>query len=79
MEDKILPECVRRFDNIDTKLSSIEKLLLGNGQVGIGEMARRAFDHCQQMKASKNGLWDWAFRVVIMTVIGFIAVQVGLK
>lgn len=67
------------FQEIKLKLAHIEKLLMGNGVVGVAEMARRAFEHCQAMKASKNGLLDWAFRLVIAVLIGFIAVKLELK
>ncbi len=64
---------------IKTKLGHIEKLLMGNGIVGVAEMARRAFEYCQAHKQSKNGLLDWAFRIIIMITVSFIAVRVGLK
>jgi hypothetical protein len=75
----IRKDCEKTFNSLDTKLASIEKLLRGNGTVGVAEMARRAFEHCQYLKSSKNGLLDWAFRVVILTLISFIAVKLGLK
>jgi hypothetical protein len=64
---------------IKDKLDHIEKLLMGNGKVGVAEMARRAFEYCQAHKQSKNGLLDWSFRIMITIILGFIAVQVGLK
>jgi len=67
------------LQEIKSKLAHIEKLLMGNGVIGIAEMSRRAFEHCQYLKQSKNGLLDWAFRVVIMVALGFIATRVGLK
>jgi len=75
----IRKDCEKTFNSLDTKLASIEKLLRGNGTVGVAEMARRAFEHCQYLKSSKNGLLDWAFRAIILTLIGFIAVKLGLK
>ena len=67
------------LQEIKTKLAHIEKLLMGNGVVGVAEMARRAFEYCQYHKNSKNGLLDWVFRVVIMITLSFIAVKVGIK
>jgi hypothetical protein len=64
---------------IKDKLSHIEKLLMGNGVMGVAEMARRAFEYCQHHKQSKNGLLDWSFRIVILTLIGFIAMKLDLK
>jgi len=70
---------MEEFKEIKAKLCHIEKLLKGNGKIGVAEMARRAFEMCQQMKASKNGLYDWTFRILIMLVLGFIATKVGLS
>lgn len=67
------------LQEIKSKLAHIEKLLKGNGVVGVAEMARRAFEMCQEGKKAKNGLLDWAFRVVILTLIGFIAMKLELK
>lgn len=64
---------------IKDKLGHIEKLLMGNGVIGVAEMARRAFEYCQFHKQSKNGLLDWSFRIVILTLIGFIAMKLNLK
>ena len=64
---------------IKDKLSHIEKLLMGNGVVGVAEMARRAFEHCQELKRTKNGLVDWVFRIGITIILTYIATQVGIK
>ena len=64
---------------IKEKLGSIEKLLKGNGKIGIAEMARRAFEHCEALKSSKNGLLDWGFRAALTILIGYIAFKVGLR
>jgi hypothetical protein len=67
------------IQEIKSKLNRIEKLLMGNGVIGVAEMARRAFEYCQYHKQSKNGLLDWSFRIVILTLIGFIAMKLDLK
>jgi len=67
------------LQEIKTKLAHIEKLLKGNGVIGVAEMARRAFEQCQEYKKAKNGLLDWAFRAVILILIGFIAMKLELK
>ena len=67
------------LQEIKTKLAHIEKLLKGNGVIGISEMARRAFEYMQASKKSKNGLLDWSFRIVILTLISFIAMKLELK
>ena len=66
-------------DEIRKELHDIKKLLMGNGQVGVAEMARRAFEYCQHHKASKNGLIDWAFRGLITIILAYIATRVGIK
>jgi len=60
---------------IKDKLSHIEKLLMGNGVVGVAEMARRAFEHCQELKRSKNGLMDWAYRIFIGGLLSYMTAQ----
>jgi len=68
-----------REDEIFEKIEGIEKLLLGNGKIGVAEMARRSFEYCENLKLSKQGLIDWVFRIVLSIIVGYIAVQVGLR
>ena len=68
-----------KLDNLDEEIKSLKKLLMGNGKIGIAEMARRSFEYMQCQDRSKNGLLDWTFRIIISLVLGFIAVKVGLK
>jgi len=67
------------LDEIKADVKEIKGLLLGNGTVGVAEMARRSFEHMLSMKASKNGMMDWAFRIAITIILTFISVRVGLK
>ena len=67
------------LDEIKCDVKEIKGLLLGNGTVGVAEMARRSFEHMLSMKASKNGMMDWSFRIFITIIITFVAVRVGLK
>jgi len=67
------------LEEINSRLKDIELLLRGNGKVGVAEMARRSFEHMNQVKASKNGLLDWIFRLAIAAMLGFIAAEVGLR
>ena len=60
-------------------VKDIKKMLVGNGSVGVAEMARRAFKYTEWHKASKNGLLDWVFRAIILLMLGAIAVKLGLK
>ena len=57
----------------------MKTILLGNGKIGVAEMARRSFEYMVSAKSTKNGLMDWTFRMVIVIVLGYIAVRVGLK
>ena len=70
---------MEELQEIKVKLAHIEKLLMGNGIVGVAEMARRAFEYCQNHKQSKNGMLDWTFRILIMLILGYIATRVGMK
>jgi len=67
------------YPDIIERLKNIELLLKGNGKVGVAEMARRSFESWQKHKASKNGLIDWTFRIAISLILGYIALNVGLK
>ena len=68
-----------KLDALEYQLSNIKSLLMGNGKIGIAEMARRAFEYMQTCKSTKNGLLDWAFRIMITTLMGYIAVRIGVK
>ena len=70
-------DCI--LDKIETKIESIEKMLKGNGTMGVAEMARRAFDRTEESRLSKNGKLDWAYRYAIGILLTFIAIKVGLK
>lgn len=67
------------IERVEKELKEIKKLLMGNGKIGVSEMARRAFEYTQWHKASKNGLLDWTFRILISFILGFIAVKVGIR
>ena len=61
-----------------TDVKEVKTLLLGNGKIGVAEMARRSYEYVTQAKETKNGLLDWVFRAVITVAVGYIAVQVGI-
>jgi len=67
------------MDTISKDLQDIKKLLLGNGIMGVAEMARRAFEACTDCSKAKSGLWDWTFRAIITIMVGYVAVKVGIK
>jgi hypothetical protein len=60
-------------------IHEIKKMMLGNGVVGVAEMARRSFDYMIQCKQTKSGLLDWTFRAIITIMVGYIAICIGLK
>jgi len=68
-----------KMDKMEYQLSNIKSLLMGNGKIGIAEMARRSFEYMIHCKKTKNGALDWAFRAIITIGIGYIAVRIGLK
>ena len=68
-----------KLDKLEITSKSIQKLLMGNGRIGVAEMARRSFEWMQHQSKTKNGLLDWTFRVVLGVLISYIAIQVGLK
>ena len=72
-------ELKTRFDRLEENSINIKKLLLGNGKMGVAEMARRSFEYVQHQDKTKNGRLDWAFRAIIVVLIGYISVKVGLK
>ena len=67
------------LNEIKCDIKEVKALLMGNGKIGVAEMARRAFSHTEQMRASKNGLMDWTFRIGISILLTFVALKVGLK
>jgi len=64
--------------DLKKELDDIKKLLMGNGKIGVAEMARRSFEYMCHLDKTKNGRLDWAFRITLAVLIGFIAVKVGL-
>ena len=67
------------LNEIKCDIKEVKALLMGNGSIGVAEMARRSFEHMNQLKASKNGLMDWTFRIGISILLTFVALRVGLK
>ena len=83
METKL---CDERHKNIDEtfvrafdKMSILEKVVYGNGKDGLSGKVATLYAWYQKQTATQAGLLDWAFRVLIMIVLTFIAVKVGLK
>jgi len=68
-----------KLDKLEASIESVKKLLLGNGEIGIAEKARRAYNYMRHQDKTKNGRLDWTFRAVIGILLTFIAVRVGLK
>jgi len=60
-------------------IHDIKKILLGNGVIGVSEMARRSFEYMQHCKNTKNGWLDWTFRIFIGILMSYVALKIGLK
>jgi len=63
----------------DENVKEIKKILIGNGKIGVAEMARRSFEFMKFHDKTKNGRLDWTFRIIVGMVLSFIALKVGLK
>ena len=68
-----------QITTMSNDIKEIKKLLLGNGVIGVAEMARRSYEYMLHCKATKNGLLDWAFRALITVIVGYIAFKIGMK
>jgi len=66
-------------DKIEHKLNMLSKIIVGNGEMGIAEQARRAFEFKQSYTKSKNGWIDWTFRAIILVLLSVIVHKLGLK
>jgi choline-glycine betaine transporter len=64
---------------IRNDIKDIKHIVVGNGKMGIAEMARRAFEYTERAEVSKNGILDWAFRTVVAILLAYIAVRMGIK
>jgi len=60
---------------LEQKIDGLRKLLLGNGAIGIISKVQMLWEG----KKSRMGLLDWVFRITIATVLGYVAIKVGLK
>ena len=65
--------------DLKKELDDIKKLLIGNGKIGVAEMARRAFEYMQHQDKTKNGRLDWTFRIIVALLLAFVACKVGLS
>jgi hypothetical protein len=75
--DKELEAQDKQLANIEKQVSHIRAMLMGNGVIGIAEMARRTFDWMLLQKKTKNGLLDWTFRGIITLLLGYVAINIG--
>ena len=72
-------EQTEAIKEIRTDMKDIKKLLNGNGEIGVVEKARRAYEYAEKAEVSKNGLLDWAFRAVVGILLAYIAARIGLS
>ena len=62
-------------NSLEQKIDDLRKLLLGNGKIGVFAKVQMLWEG----KKTRMGLIDWAFRITIATVLGYVAIKVGLK
>ena len=74
--------CQERHQNLGTKVDEIKDEVLkirilwtGNGKIGAGHQVRTLWDVHVQKKKSTQGWIDWAFRLAIVLMLGWL----GLK
>ena len=79
MTEKEINRILDELTKLEKKVDAQNKLLNGNGKIGISEMSRRAYEYMIATKKSKNGFYDWVFRAIVLMGIGFIAREIGLK
>jgi len=70
---------IKELESIKKEMKYLRALMMGNGKIGVAEMARRAFDYMNNCKKTKQGYLDWAFRGIITLMLGYIAIRIGWK
>ena len=68
-----------RLDSHSTDIKNVEFILHGNGKDGLIAKVNAMYSWYQKKIATQAGLLDWAFRLMITIVLGYIATKVGLK
>jgi len=63
------------LETVEAKVDNILKVMNGNGKIGIIAKVQMLWEG----KKTSMGLVDWAFRITIASVLGYIAVKVGLR
>ena len=63
------------IETLERKVDKMFVVINGNGKIGLGAKVQIMWEG----RKTRNGLYDWAFRVLIMIVVSFIAVKVGLR
>ena len=67
----------KKVDDIKTEVLKIRLLWIGNGKVGAGfKIDTMWSDHLKKQK-STQGWMDWGFRLIIITMLGFIMAHLG--
>lgn len=65
--------------NINDKLDNILSLLNGNGKIGFIAKCQLSYDWMMEKKKDRHDLVMIGYRFVLITVLGFIAVKLGIK
>ena len=65
MSESEIRRILDKIGKLESDILELKKLLMGNGKIGVMEMARRGFEGYQHLKVSRQGWVDWAFRLII--------------
>jgi len=78
--------CKERHENFETKLGDVKtnvtklyQFWVGNGKLGANHKIETLWQSHITEKKTTQGLVDWAFRLIIVTVLGIILHNTGLK
>jgi len=71
----MLEHIEKKIDKIEADIAKVKKLLIGNGTIGVAEMARRAFEFKENYTKSKNSWIDWAFRITILIMLSYVGLR----
>lgn len=67
------------IDEIKKDLKELLKLCKGNGRIGFFAMCRLTYEWMIEKKKDKHDIAMYVYRFGIVIVLGYIAVQLGIK
>lgn len=69
----------RIADELRNKLTVLEKVLLGNGKMGIDDKVRTLWHEHTEKHSNMNKLINFTYRSAIAIGIGYIAMRLGIQ